>query len=212
MQLQMTSQRYDRQQQQQHDQSPERVSKMNPEFHYPTEIQERQYQQRTRNRDGMSKAGSRRMSSGSINDSATGAAKTTPLHSRRDRDDCCHLHSPPSSPRPHGTTTPSAPASPSQRNGRAGHRLSLSIPRLLRSDWVSLEGLVSCALSCLRKEECTRISELGKFCDVLITICLVLTPITFLYRPGMYLILHYVVFEDESFSFMITDCAGRRLW
>ncbi|KAF8541570.1 hypothetical protein BDD12DRAFT_494187 [Trichophaea hybrida] len=161
MQLQMTSQRYDRQQQQQHDQSPERVSKMNPEFHYPTEIQERQYQQRTKNRDGMSKAGPRRMSSGSINDNATGAAKTTPLHSRRDRDDCCHLHSPPSSPRPHGTNTPSATASPSQRNGRAGHRLSLSIPRLLRSDWVSLEGLVSCALSCLRKEECTRISELA---------------------------------------------------
>jgi hypothetical protein len=194
MQLQMTSQRYDRQQQQQHDQSPERVSKMNPEFPYPTGIQERQYQQRTRNRDGVSKAGSRRMSSGSSNDNTTGAVKTTPLHSRRDRDDCCHAHSPPSSPRLHGTTTTSStPTSPSQRNGRAGRRLSLSIPRLLRSDWVSLEGLISCALGCLGKEECTRISELGKFCDVLITICFVLAPITFLYRRGMYLIMRYVV-------------------
>ena len=136
----------------------------------------------------MLKAGARRLSSGPPGscDSLGGAGKT----SWRDRDDCCYLRSPPSSPRPYPSSTASitppsstsasppaspppppatststtVPAPPAPRNGRPAHKLSLSIPRrLLRSDWVSLEGLVSCALSCLRKDECTGISELGGF-------------------------------------------------
>jgi hypothetical protein len=161
MQLQMQSPRFDRQR------SPERTLPNSPDFYFdrPAEIQRQQHQhhQKTRDREGMAKTGARKPSCGSNNN--TGVIRDV-LQSRRDD---CRLHSPPSSPRLAPTTlkpntNSNTTSTPSPRNGRAGHTLSLSIPpRLLRSDWVSLEGLVSVALACLNKEECTRISELGEF-------------------------------------------------
>jgi hypothetical protein len=176
MQLQM-NERYDRRphQQQQNDHNLERVATQTLEFHYPTDIQERQHQQRAWvSRDGISKPETRRMSTANTSnntDSAIGApvSATLPTLSRQDRDDSRPQQYPsPSSP--HATSATSSPIpTPSPRNGRAGYQLSLPIPQLQRSEWVNLEGLVECALSSLGKDECTGISELGKLCDTLIT-------------------------------------------
>ena len=180
MQLQMQSQRYDRQQHQRTERSPERTP-LNTDyrFDFATEIQPRyqhqqqnqhqfqnpsqnqQHQQRARDRDDMSKAGARRMS---INGGNTNGYNVN--DSIRTRDDGCQLHSPPSSPRllPTSTSANTITRTTAPRNGRAEHRLTLPISgRLLRSDWVNLEGLIQCALGCLGKEECTGISELGTF-------------------------------------------------
>ncbi|CCX32664.1 Similar to Altered inheritance of mitochondria protein 9, mitochondrial; acc. no. C5DBS6 [Pyronema omphalodes CBS 100304] len=97
-------------------------------------------------------------------DSAIGApvSATLPTLSRQDRDDSRPQQYPsPSSPHATSATSPPIPT-PSPRNGRAGYQLSLPIPRLQRSEWVNLEGLVECALSSLGKDECTGISELGR--------------------------------------------------
>jgi hypothetical protein len=64
-------------------------------------------------------------------------------------DDACRLRSPPSSPSP-------------LRSGNVRDKLRRSVLMLARSDWVSLEGLVSSALVALGKSECTGISELGR--------------------------------------------------
>ena len=74
------------------------------------------------------------------------------------------LFSPPPSPPPPFTST--SAASPPRAGRTSPFGLRLSIPATMGKEklpWVSLEGLVSCALACLKKDECSRIATLGMF-------------------------------------------------
>jgi len=201
------------------------------QFQTPSQNQHQQH--RPRDRNDMSMAGACRMlaNAGSTN-------STTTKDPFRGRDDGRQLHSPPSSPRLLPTTSTLAastctstaqsanttpPRTTAPRSGRTEHRLTLPISgRLLRSDWVNLEGLIRCASACLGKEECTGISELGTFhffsspflpLSLQHLICFgwkfppVLSyPITLSVRSGVYLIVLYSCWRNSS-TVTITGCA-----
>lgn len=89
--------------------------------------------------------------------------KSKPLNSPSSRPQT-QLQSPPASPPPppesnHDSTRPSIPSiKPPQADCDT---FKLSMENLQKSEWVSLEGLVSVALERLGKDGCERISELG---------------------------------------------------